>query len=271
VQENEGHVHLGIAWQPFWAMYAEFDLSEFARVPFGLPLMWVYVLISNVVLVNMLIAMFADTYARIKGNAANEYRFQLFLNIFEFQYVVRTIPPPFNFPLLLWDWCRSVCASRETRRSLARMSFDDGYDEDPEYTAPLGMERHECVSVQRKFVQRYLKQSYEITSATSTLGLARRIERSVSDMEERMQSELEHISHTLTAGGGSRLDQRLAHISRTLDRLARGKASDSSAVLVATGKEKLRSERAGASPPPARGGGGAGYATCKSGPASKRS
>ena len=70
-------VELGLVWQPFWAMFAEFDLDELSRIPFGLPLMWVYVLIANVVLVNMLIAMFAETYARIKRNAFIEYRYQV--------------------------------------------------------------------------------------------------------------------------------------------------------------------------------------------------
>ena len=64
-------------------MFAEFDLEELMRVPFGLPLMWVYVLIANVVLVNMLIAMFAETYTRIKKNAEIEYRYQHYLHIFE--------------------------------------------------------------------------------------------------------------------------------------------------------------------------------------------
>jgi hypothetical protein len=39
--------------------------------------MWVYVLIANVVLVNMLIAMFAETYARIRRNAFVEYHYQV--------------------------------------------------------------------------------------------------------------------------------------------------------------------------------------------------
>ena len=94
-------------------MFAEFDLEELMRVPFGLPLMWVYVLIANVVLVNMLIAMFAETYTRIKKNAEIEYRYQHYLHIFEYQHVVHHLPPPFNAPLLLWDACVACCSSTE--------------------------------------------------------------------------------------------------------------------------------------------------------------
>ena len=49
-------------------------------VPFALPLMLAFVLLANVVLVNLLIAMFADTYSRIKKNAETEYHYQRFLH-----------------------------------------------------------------------------------------------------------------------------------------------------------------------------------------------
>ncbi len=64
-----------------------------AQVPFGLPTVWVYILIANVVLVNMLIAMFSETYQRIKKNAEVEYHYQRFLNIFEYNHVVNAVPP----------------------------------------------------------------------------------------------------------------------------------------------------------------------------------
>ena len=56
VNPNEPTIELGLVYQPFWAMFAEFDLDELSRIPFGLPLMWVYVLIANIVLVNMCVA-----------------------------------------------------------------------------------------------------------------------------------------------------------------------------------------------------------------------
>ena len=105
-------------------MFAEFELDQLRQVPFGLPLMWVYVLIANVVLVNMLIAMFAETYTRIKQNAETEYRFQHYLHIFEYQHVVHHLPPPFNAPLLFWDACRACFRGTEERERLVRMDFD---------------------------------------------------------------------------------------------------------------------------------------------------
>ena len=37
--------------------------------------MWLYILISSVVLVNLLVAMFSDTYARIKESSELEYTY----------------------------------------------------------------------------------------------------------------------------------------------------------------------------------------------------
>ena len=114
---------LALYWQPFWYMYAEFDIDVLRQVPFALPLMWVYVLLANVVLVNMLIAMFADTYTRIKRNAEVEYQYQHYLHIFEYQHVVHHLPPPFNAPMLLWDACRACFRSTEALERLVRMDF----------------------------------------------------------------------------------------------------------------------------------------------------
>ena len=38
-------------------------------------LIWIYVLIGSIVLVNLLVAMFADTYARVKEASELEYMY----------------------------------------------------------------------------------------------------------------------------------------------------------------------------------------------------
>ena len=282
VPSNEPSMELGLVYQPFWAMFAEFDLDELAMVPFGLPLMWVYVVIANIVLVNMLIAMFADTYTRIKKNALLEYHFQHYMcaplptarglvparcpirdmwhalptppflvtrggrYIFEYQYVVRTIPPPFNFPLLLWDTCAHMCRSREHQRNMARMHLDDGYDEDPSYGAPSGVDRDEGLSMMRKYVQRYLISHTEQVRDNSMSSLALRMERNVSDMEERMMHEFEHIHNSLIAPNTSgRTEQKLTQIAIAIDRMIKGERQAAAASLVSAKKNEMR----GASPP----------------------
>ena len=237
----EGEIRLGLVWQPFWAMFAEFDLDELSRVPFGLPLMWVYVLIANVVLVNMLIAMFAETYARIKRNAFIEYRYQHYLHIFEYQYVVHAIPPPFNFPLLILDTCSRMCSSRESRRNLGRMNLDDGYENDPTYGPPNGMSLHEGMPIMHKYVQRYLKFHTELSAATSNQGIAMRIERDLVDMEERMSSEFEHLASQLTPStSNARLEQKINLMAVAIDRMIKGKTVEATNALQKIAKDKAR-------------------------------
>jgi len=242
VDPDEATIELGLVYQPFWAMFAEFDLDELARIPFGLPLMWFYVLIANIVLVNMLIAMFSETYTRIKRHAIQEYHYQHYLYIFEYQHCVHAVPPPFNFPLLLWDTCANCFSSREYRRNQARMNIDDGYDEDPSYASPAGIDREEGLSLMRKYVQRYILTHTDLSSASSIMNLAERIKDNVYDMEERIMHEFEHIHNTLIAptGSGAKMENKLNHIATALDRMIRGRNDEAAKALIGIAKDKVR-------------------------------
>ena len=94
----EGEAPIPLVAVPVWAMFTDLELPMISDVPFALPLMLAFVLLANVVLVNLLIAMFADTYSRIKKNAETEYHYQRFLHIFEHIHVVETVPPPLSAP-----------------------------------------------------------------------------------------------------------------------------------------------------------------------------
>jgi len=232
---------LALVWQPFFAMFAEFDIDELMKVPYGLPLMWVYVLIANVVLINMLIAMFTDTYTRIKINAEIEYRYQLFMHIFEYQHVVHHLPPPFNAPLLLWDSCKACFAGRAGRERAARMDFDVFAGDMDMYGGPSVIGLQGGTPLSRKFVQRYLKK--HSAEMDGSQGIATRVERLVNDMEERMHHEFEHMHTAIThpssgstsngsfnGGGGSQdVNRKLTAIIGAIDRLARGEAGKAKA------------------------------------------
>ena len=49
---------------PLWGVFGEVDTDSMESVPLGLVLIWVSVFITNVVLVNLLVAMLADTFAK---------------------------------------------------------------------------------------------------------------------------------------------------------------------------------------------------------------
>ena len=143
---------------PLWAMFTDLETERFSSIPFALPLMYVLMMVINVVLVNLLIAMFADTYARIKGNAEVEYHYQRFLPIFEHNHVIAAIPPPFSLPLLLTKLLAEIGAA--LRRYMCRTDIS---------LAELGVEKlHKLAAarplnqrisrtpVSKKYVQRFL-------------------------------------------------------------------------------------------------------------------
>ena len=58
--------------------------------------MWIYVLLSSVVLVNLLVAMFSDTYPKVVEQAGKEFRYQ---RMYSAQDVWAPTPPPFSLPI----------------------------------------------------------------------------------------------------------------------------------------------------------------------------
>ena len=60
----------GALWSPFWAIFGEFSPGQYHWAT--AVLVWTYMIIGAVVLVNLLVAMFADTFARVKSDSQKE-------------------------------------------------------------------------------------------------------------------------------------------------------------------------------------------------------
>jgi len=63
-------------------------------------LMWMYLFIIGVLLVNLLIAMMSDTYAKVMEKGTERWTFERAQLILEFKDTKAPLPPPFN---LLWQ------------------------------------------------------------------------------------------------------------------------------------------------------------------------
>ena len=94
-------------WQPFlaplWAIHGHVLGYDDHLLDFPRPLsvaLWVYFLLSQVVLLNLLIAIMGDTWQRVKDSADEEWKFLLVQDMEEFFDLYPT-PPPFNVLLLL--------------------------------------------------------------------------------------------------------------------------------------------------------------------------
>jgi len=100
----------GSVWITLWALYGEFDpgimMDSLSAV-----FVWVYVLLSSVVLVNLLVAMFSDTFSRVKEGAEEEYMLFKCERLYYLIYVMHPLPPPFNLPIALYSLTKRAIRS----------------------------------------------------------------------------------------------------------------------------------------------------------------
>ena len=90
-------------WFPFWGLYGEFDRHDFEEyvedeMPtrlISLVLMWLYMLITTIVLVNLLIAQMSETYAKEMEKATQSWLFERAQLVLEFKDAKASpLPPP---------------------------------------------------------------------------------------------------------------------------------------------------------------------------------
>jgi len=89
---------------PWWALFGEFGELHNVGVAggwLGPMLLWTFSFLTQVVLVNLLIAMMSETYEKIKENADNEWKYSRVYVVDEFVSSVFWIPPPFSLPFLV--------------------------------------------------------------------------------------------------------------------------------------------------------------------------
>ena len=94
-------------YDPFWSIFGEYDVDLIAgglgaSMPTAIvapTLLWLYLFVVLVVLVNLLIAQMSDTYARITGEGLLRWQFERAQLITEFKDTKPPLPPPFN---VLW-------------------------------------------------------------------------------------------------------------------------------------------------------------------------
>ena len=86
-------------WAAWWGFLGFYTLEQ-SDVVADL-WMWAYFFFCGVVLVNLLIAMMADTYSRVKETAAVEALSARYRRIFEHRRLMFVVPPPLNAPYVV--------------------------------------------------------------------------------------------------------------------------------------------------------------------------
>lgn len=88
---------------PLWAMMGYFNPEEVHtwNVDVGQIMLWSYLVIANIVLVNLLIAMMGYTFGEIKEKSDEEWKFSRLRSSIETTERMSPVPPPFNLPITL--------------------------------------------------------------------------------------------------------------------------------------------------------------------------
>ena len=124
----------GAFWAPLWNTFGWYELDNYTGVPATI-LTWLYSFISIIVLVNLLVAMFSDTFQRVKSQASIEFIFLDCHRMFKYRDVVLSAPPILNLPFILWDagtrlheryslYCRASKLKRASKRCGAESQLD---------------------------------------------------------------------------------------------------------------------------------------------------
>ncbi|CAD5126251.1 DgyrCDS14416 [Dimorphilus gyrociliatus] len=118
-----------IIYKPYWQMYGELFLDDIEgnnqdcnnscpeKSWLALILFAIYMVIVNILLLNLLIAMFSSTYEKVESESEIIYKYQRFELINE--YIRKPfLPPPLNVIHLLWYCCTIRCPDCRSSRGI---------------------------------------------------------------------------------------------------------------------------------------------------------
>ena len=135
----------GAMWAPLWAIFGDPSPENYSWL--ASILIWVYCLVGNIVLVNLLVAMFADSYTKIASQSEIEYFFLRSTHLYEYQNSVLSMPPVLNLPLILMD---GLCRIRDwsPSRTVTRLSRFNSINRWPTAwpsMSPISPTRHRAI------------------------------------------------------------------------------------------------------------------------------
>jgi len=101
---------LEVAIMPMWALIGDYDVDEVTEwsPKVGQGMIWVFIVVSNILLVNLLIAMMGDTYATIKENSDAEWKIGRLRSVQESVRQMHPVPPPLNLPLTVMHFLQNL-------------------------------------------------------------------------------------------------------------------------------------------------------------------
>ena len=201
---------------PIWAMFGEFDLqwtSDNSGVV-GQITLWIYVLVSNVLLVNLLIAMMSDTYQEIKENADIEWKFSRVSSILEAIERTHPIPPPFSFPFMVARLVRWAIFGA-FNRGPSQESLEADEAAAWRVGGRLYTIKRKREKIAKRTLQHYQRQQDEEAEGSSD-GRLKRIEKLVEELlvfSEDQEREIQHLQKHLKENHTEEM-QHISHLEQ---------------------------------------------------------
>jgi len=201
-----------------WAMYGEFYVDYFRETSgvLGEGLLWIFAMISNVLLVNLLIAMMSETYERIKDRADVEWKFGRVSSVLEAVERTHAMPPPFSFPMMAIKFLRWAVIHKCA--GLGQHAVTEVLDDEQSWRpgGHLHTLKRRREAIAKQTLQLYRRKEDE-TNEMSNDGRLRRIEKLVLDLlifSEDSERELKFLRDEVSDGqkqskGGGAQTQKL--------------------------------------------------------------
>jgi hypothetical protein len=147
---------------PLWAVYGDLDHDAMASIPYAQPTMFIFMLLTTIVLINLLIAMFSETYTRVQAAAAKEHRLEKTARTYLYRNVMLALPPPLNAPYIL---CTLLSGIQKVEVSAARAAHEAALEREAEQGALRGdgveTSSHRYLEAFLKSMQRESERSLE--------------------------------------------------------------------------------------------------------------
>jgi hypothetical protein len=215
---NQGEREIGliwhvIFWRPLYQLLGDTNLEQIkcgdvdgecsdgqsaTTVPI---LLWIYMLVGNVIMVNLLIAMMSDTFSATKENSLQIFRIQRYSLMKEYEEA-SFLPPPFNVLQVTFQLLTSVleCNRDAIRQQLqsTEEDEDDAEERDRNSEAHVKAAQFENVRAKesRHFMRRARDKILSDEKAKEREEPLRLLADNVKRIEEQLQAQAERVADT---------------------------------------------------------------------------
>ena len=179
---------------PLWAMLGDFDVQEYHdwNPSVGKTMLWLYVIFSNVVLVNLLIAMMGHTFETMIEEADMEWKFGRLQSIIECNDRFSAVPPPFNLPITLFAF-----VSFMYRKATTGTGEQPAKAKDEDQIAEIKVANQKLDKVAKRLLYSLKRAQEDATDMDEVGGDVRTIVSNVGQLHKRMD-KVEGLINDLT-------------------------------------------------------------------------